>query len=320
MSNTVQREAEATRDESSRETRRASNRLRQDFSACRLRFTWPGTTRALSDEQKAMAAAPFDASSDAVTAGKRLWDTKHPAYRIVTALRSEITTYWKYATVPYPEPGLRLLPQRDIETFAARMEAYRTTLREAVNELAQSFEQIKEAAREKLGALFNPADYPEDIRNLIDVSWEFPSVDAPDYLLRLAPHVYEEQSARVAERFNEAVQLAETAFREELSRLVSHLSERLSGSDDGQPRVFRDSAVQNLQEFFERFRTLSVCSNHELEVLVHQCQSLVRGVRPQALRDSEEMRREVATQLAVVQSQLDQMTTARPRRSIQRPR
>ena len=222
--------------------------------------------------------------------------------------------------MPYPEPGLRLLPQRDIETFAARMEAYRTTLREAVNELAQSFEQIKEAAREKLGALFNPADYPEDIRNLIDVSWEFPSVDAPDYLLRLAPHVYEEQSARVAERFNEAVQLAETAFREELSRLVSHLSERLSGSDDGQPRVFRDSAVQNLQEFFERFRTLSVCSNHELEVLVHQCQSLVRGVRPQALRDSEEMRREVATQLAVVQSQLDQMTTARPRRSIQRPR
>ena len=55
-------------------------------------------------------------------------------------------------------------------------------------------------------------------------------------------------------RFAEAVQRAEQAFVEELSKLVAHLTERLSGESDGKPKIFRDSAVTNLADFFERFR------------------------------------------------------------------
>jgi hypothetical protein len=297
-----------------------SLRLRRDYSACRLHFTWPGTTRALNDEQKSIAAAQFAASAESVTAGKRLWDTRHPSYRALTSLRSEITTYWKSATLPYPEPGLRLLPQAELVPFNLRMQEYCIQLREAVSELAAHFEELKQGARDKLGDLFNPADYPDDIRPLIDVTWEFPSVEAPEYLLRLAPRVYAEQSQRVAERFDEAVELAETAFREELSRLVSHLAERLTTSENGEQRIFRDSAVENLREFFQRFRTLSLSSNTDLDQLVQECEQLIGGVRPQSLRNNEALRREVATQLSVVQSQLDQLVTTRPRRSLQRPR
>ena len=59
---------------------------------------------------------------------------------------------------------------------------------------------------------------------------------------------------RVQSRFDEAVRLAEEAFVAELAKLVSHLTERLSGSEDGQRKVFRDSMVENLTEFFGRFR------------------------------------------------------------------
>ena len=55
---------------------------------------------------------------------------------------------------------------------------------------------------------------------------------------------------------------------EELSRLVGHLSERLAGAEDGRPKVFRDSAVGNLREFFERFKALNVGSSAELDRLV----------------------------------------------------
>ena len=44
--------------------------------------------------------------------------------------------------------------------------------------------------------------------------------------------------------------LAEEAFTAELAKLVSHLTERLSGQEDGKPKIFRDSAVENLTEFF----------------------------------------------------------------------
>ena len=72
----------------------------------------------------------------------------------------------------------------------------------------------------------------------------------------------------------------------ELAKLMSHLAERLSGTEDGKPKIFRDSAIGNLSEFFERFRELNVRSNADLDRLVADCQRIVRGVEPQDLRDS----------------------------------
>jgi hypothetical protein len=128
-------------------------------------------------------------------------------------------------------------------------------------------------------------------------------------------------SQRVAARFNEAVQLAEQAFIEELSALISHLTERLSGGDDGRPKIFRDSAVENLTEFFERFRHLNIGSSQELDNLVAGAQRVIRGVEPQDLRDSRNLRQHISTQLAGVQSVLDGLLVDRPRRNIlRRPR
>src|SRR6185312_9452074 len=128
----------------------------------------------------------------------------------------------------------------------------------------------------------------ESLVGLFDVSWDFPSVEPPDYLRELNPALYEAERARVASRFDEAVQMAETAFLEEFGRLVGHLTGRISGAgDDGKPKVFRDSAVSNLSDFFERFRSLNVRSNQQLDDLVAQAQRAVRNVGAQDLRDSD---------------------------------
>ena len=148
-----------------------------------------------------------------------------------------------------------------------------------------------------------------------------PSVEPPPYLQQLSPELYRQECQRVAARFDEAIRLAEQAFQEELSQLVSHLTERLSGADDGKPKVFRDSAVENLTEFFERFRHLNVRSSEQLDQLVSQAQRVVRGIEPQALRDNQALRQQVATQLSGVQSVLDGLLVDRPRRNIlRRPR
>ena len=120
------------------------------------------------------------------------------------------------------------------------------------------------------------------------------------------------------QRFDEAVQLAEGAFTGELSKLVSHLTERLSGSDDGKPKIFRDSAIENLTEFFARFRQLNVKSNEQLDSLVEDAQRIIRGVEPQGLRDNAGLRQQVATELSRVQSVLDGLLVDRPRRNILR--
>ena len=224
-------------------------------------------------------------------------------------------------SLPYPDPGIRLIRQHDIDRFNRHMEALKEELTDAVWRLDAHYEELKDAARDRLGSLYDPADYPEFLQGLFAVSWDFPSVEPPDYLQQLNPGLYRQECQRVAARFDEAVQLAEQAFVEELTRLISHLTERLTGQADGKPKTFRDSTVENLTEFFERFRQLNVRSNQQLDVLVGQCRSIVQGVEPQQLRDSNALRQTVATELSVVESVLDTLLVDRPRRNIlRRPR
>jgi len=124
----------------------------------------------------------------------------------------------------------------------------------------------------------------------------------------------------VQARFDEAVQMAEAAFTSELARIVSHLTERLSGEDDGKPKIFRNSVVGNLVEFFERFRQLNVRSSEQLDQLVVNCQQVVQGIDPQDLRNNQDLRQHVATELSRVQSVLDGLLVDRPRRNILRSR
>ena len=296
----------------------ASDRLRAAMTAARLSFNWLGVRKSLSSSQKDQAADSFGAEGKYLSAGKKLLDTSHPAFKAVTAVRSQAVAYWKGISLPFPESGIRLIPQGSIDEFNERMSSFRDDLDEAVLELNEHYGELRHAARERLGDLFDSSDYPTTLVGMFAIEHDFPSVEPPPYLRQLSPELYQQECQRVQSRFDEAVQLAEQAFIEELARLVDHLSERLSGSADGKPKVFRDSAVTNMAEFFERFRGLNVRSNEQLDELVGNAQRVVRGVEPQQLRDSQALRQTISTQMAAVQAGLDQLLVDRPRRNIQR--
>jgi hypothetical protein len=296
----------------------AAGRLRTTMAAVRLSFTWFGVRKSLSAEQKLQAADAFGAEGNYLSAGKKLFDTGHPAFRAVTAVRNQAISLWRGLSLPYPEPGIRLIRQEDIASFDVQMTSLRSELDESVGHLDEHFAELKAIARERLGRLYNSADYPSSLRGLFKLEYDFPSVEPPNYLRQLSPALYEQEKARMAARFEEAIRLAEEAFTGELAKLVSHLAERISGQEDGKPKIFRDSAITNLTEFFERFGQLNVRSNEQLDNLVAEAQRIVRGIDPQELRDSSKLRQHVATQLAGVQSVLDGLLVDRPRRNILR--
>lgn len=295
-----------------------AERLRESMAALRVSFTWFGVRKTLTPEQKSQAAESFGAEGQFLSAGKKLLDTTDPRFRAVTSIKHATVTYWRGVSLPFPEPSIRLIRQQDVGAVQVQLTTLKAELAEAVAVLDEHFDSLKHAARQRLGSLFNASDYPDSLTNLFDVVWDFPSVEPPSYLRQLSPELYQQECQRITARFDEAVQLAESAFTDELSRLVSHLTERLSGSSDGQPKIFRDSAIENLSEFFQRFRALNVHSSEQLDALVEQSQSVLRGVQSQSLRDDATLRQRVATQLSGVQSVLDGLMVDRPRRAILR--
>jgi hypothetical protein len=293
-----------------------AQRLRRTAAAVRVHFTWFGVHRTLTAQQKEEVGLTYAADARLLTAGKKLLDTRHEAFRQLTSIRTRVANYWRGLTLPYVEPGVRLIRQSDIEAFVHTMEGFRDELHHAEVELNSVYTEIKADARRRLGRLFNASDYPPEVRGLFAVEWDFPSVEPPSYLMRLNPDVYQQERERITRRFEEAVQLAEQAFIAEFSKVVSHLTERLATGPEGSRKVFRDSAITNLTEFFDRFRTLNVRSNAQLDDLVEQARRVVSGVAPQDLRDDGSLRQQVAAQLASVQSVLDGMMIDRPRRRI----
>ena len=293
-----------------------AQRLRTTMCATRVSFVWFGTRKTLSSDQKAQAAESFGAEGEFLSAGKKLLDTKHPRFKAVNSVRNRARGYWTSLSLPYPESGIRLVRQDALELFQDQMAEFKHELNEAVALLDEQYAVLKAAAVDRLGTLYNEMDYPVSLAGLFDVTWDYPSVEPPSYLQQLNPELYEQECRRIQAWVDEAVQMAEQAFIEELSQLVSHLTERLGGYEDSHPKIFRDTAVGNLRDFFARFQSLNVRSSEQLDSLVSQCQQIVRGVEPQELRDNGGLRQQVTSQLSGVQSVLDGLLVDRPRRRI----
>lgn len=303
------------------ETQLAARRMRATMAAIKVVFTWLGTTKTLSTDQKTLAADAFGAEGTAISASKRLLDPKHPALAAVTKIKGRVTKFWKDNSLPFPEGGIRLIRHDQISEFDDTLNSFRSELDEAVIELEQHYDDMRSAARDRLGSLFNPSDYPTTLIGTFGIEHSFPAVEAPEYLRQLNPEVYRQECDRVQARFTEAVEQAEQMFFEQLAGLVDHLVERMSGTEDGKQKTFRDSTISNLTDFFSRFRDLNIGGNAELEELVQRAESIVNGVQPQQLRDNDMLRQHIATRMSTVQASLDGLLVDRPRRNIlRRPR
>lgn len=292
-------------------------RLIAEFRAVKLSFTWFGVRKSLSDDLKDEAAERFGAESSYMSAAKKLLNTRHPAWRAVGSVKSQATGHWRMNTLPFTEPGIRLLPESGINAFHDRMTEYRSQLLERVGDLDDKYAELRRAAKGQLGRLYKDEDYPSTMVGLFDVTWEFPSVEPPDYLRELNPELYEQERQRLVNRFDESLRLAESQFVEELNKMLSHLTDRLTGNEDGTPKRFEDSTVTKISEFFERFRSLNVNSNAQLDALVTEAERLVGGVDPEFLRNSSnDIRQVIASQISAVTASLDGMMVDRPRRAL----
>src|SRR4051794_18252172 len=144
--------------------------LRASMAAVRVSFTWLGTRKTLTPEQRAEAAQPFDAQGQFLSAGKKLLDTSHPAFKVVTAIKTKIASVWKSMSLPFPEPGVRLIRRDQVDVFVGLMEDYKRELADAVANLDRHYGELQDAAADRLGRLFNPGDYPDTLVGLFDVS------------------------------------------------------------------------------------------------------------------------------------------------------
>ena len=282
---------------------------------CRISFTWFGQVKQIEDCEQERAAELFGATAEALKMQKKLLNTKRPEYKAVSKVRGAVRKFWKLSTLPYTEPGVRLLRRVDVAGFSERLNAFQVELAAAVAELDNVFHEMKADAAARLGSLYSAADYPATLADAFGLRFEFPNLAPPEYLATFAPDVFERERRRIASQFEQAAELAESAFLQELSGLVERITETLKPDENGRPRVFRDTLVDNVSAFFERFRRLSIGSSAELVSLVEQAQTALGNATPAALRSDNSLRQAIRANFETVAATIS-AETSRPARVI----
>ena len=298
-------------------TNEFKDQLAKETAGIKLSITAFGCTRAIDDDQTARAAGEFGASPETVSAKKRLLDTRHEAYRAVSKALSGARRYWRSLTIDYPVTGVRLMRRDLLPIFGDGMAEAQAELATALVGLSEAYEGMKASQREKLGELYNEADYPTDITADFKVEWEVVGIDPPNWLQQLNPALYAAEQQRVAARLDAAVANAEAAYAAELKKMVDRLLDKLSGLDDnGKPKVLRGSVVTGLAEFVARLKSIRMTDDAALNEVVGTLDGVLSGVDPEELRNSGAMKADVAEKLSKVQANLDMLVEAKPGRAI----
>lgn len=202
-------------------------------------------------------------------------------------------------TLPWSDNGLRLLPVENFLNYKERLGELEQEYNALVQDFLTSYPDLVDAAAFQLGNLFDRSEYPatESIADKFRFRYVFsPVPTAGDWRVNIGQQARDELESQCNNAIQERVQGAMKEAWSRLHECLSHVSERLEDTGDGDDtkrKVFRNSLVENAQELIDMLKVLNVTKDPELERARVLMAQTFNGLEAKDLRDSETTRKGV---------------------------
>ena len=221
--------------------------------------------------------------------------------KIVSAVR-----VWHYEqTLPWSDSGSRLLPMANFFDYKQTLSLFEQHFNAAVKELLVEYPQLVSAAAFQLGDLFDRGEYPEaeTLRNKFRFRYAMtPLPTAGDFRIQAGEEVKRDLARQYEDHFNNKLQEAMKELWSRLHEVLSHMSTKLA--DAAQPRIskdgeenrtqiFRDSLITNAVDLCGLLTRLNVTNDPKLEKARKDLESVIAGVDPKSVRESDAVRHSV---------------------------
>lgn len=230
----------------------------------------------------------------------------------ISKVRNMARTFIYKKSLPFKIPGIIFIPRDMINTVDQQMQAFQREFEAEVANFGDNYHRYVEEAREKLGKLFNPLDYPRDIRNYFLFRWDFINFSAPDHTQIISSEILQREQEKYQQTIEEFRETAITTLRTTFVEMVNHIVERLSG----ERKIFKDSLIGNIREFINDFSALNITDDRELTSAVEKCNLILDGVNVDVIRNNDRFCHDIANKMSEVKSQLNTMMISRPMRKI----
>ena len=172
-------------------------------------------------------------------------------------------------------------------------------------------------AKQLLGELFDECDYPtkERIKSRFRFEWRY-IVVGPSVSRVLPPSIYKEEVEKFQNLMEQARTEAIAALREEFVDLVTNLTDKLQGNEDGKPRSLREAAVENLKQFLDGFADRNLFEDDQLSELVDQCRKIISGTNVNSIRTNTQVKENLHNQMTELLDGIDNLLEVVPRRKL----
>jgi hypothetical protein len=213
-------------------------------------------------------------------------------------------------TMPWSDLGMRLCPTKQYFKYHESMTALQTEFTRLVTVFLDAYDWEIQNAQLKLGALFNPDEYPS--REALTDKFRFryvavPMPDAGDWRLDIENEAAQSMREQYEKFYGEQLTKAMNDVWTRAHDALSKMSERLDYADSQTKKVFRDSLVSNVTDIIDLLDACNVTGDPVMSEAQRKLDQALRGVTPDALREDAYLRAQTKRQVDEVKKIIDNL-------------
>lgn len=223
-------------------------------------------------------------------------DALDPISKVEGAARA----YLYKMTLAWDDNGDRLLPAALFLDFGQTMQQFRTDFDSRVREFVKEYPALVQEARVRLGTLYDPNDYPADVRSKF--SFPPPSVTpvptANDFRVNLNQDYVDQIKADITSRMEERQREALKQCWARVREVITKMNDRLGNEKS----PIYDSLIENARDLVRILPAMNFTNDPELAEVSAQIESLL--VPTDRLRQDKRLRADTAAKAGDILARL----------------
>lgn len=186
---------------------------------------------------------------------KYLIDKTHLAE--IDRIANELRKYHYSRTLPWTDKGHRALPSELFFEYQQELQHYKQQFFSAVSDFVRIYPQLMQDARQRLGTMYRPEDYPQpsELFAMFNITIDIaPVPDANDFRVDVA----EEAKAEIRQQITKAVAERQAKMVKDCWARMREVVGRIADQCSKEKPVIRDSLMDNARELVSVLDALNI--------------------------------------------------------------
>ena len=194
------------------------------------------------------------------------------ALRPLTQIEGSARQHHYSMTSPWGEFGERILPAMLFMEYAESMDQFKRDFERRVGELHADYPRLVQEARANLGTLYNPADYPADVRGRFGFKITFGAItSADDFRVQLNEEYVNQIRQDITAGFESKITEATNALRERVLEVVGNVADVCSKE---KPRIY-ESMMEKVAQLAQVLPALNISKDPKLDLVSRELKELI---------------------------------------------